>query len=90
MIYGIEGRSLTELIRSFAWLQVLRDNVGFVSVGRIILRKDRIVPSPIPMKTAKEKSQHAFKPAFWFRVSAALLLGSIETTSLSCLVFIAI
>lgn len=55
-----------------------------------MLRKDKIVPFPTHAKTAKEKSQHGFKPAFWLRVSAGLPPGPIQTTSLSCLVFIAI
>ena len=64
--------------------------MGFVSAGRATPRKDKIVASPAPMKTAKEKSQHGFKSAFWLRVSAGLPPGSIQTASLSCLVFIAI
>lgn len=64
--------------------------MGFVLVDRATLRKDRIVAFSSSTKTAKGKSQHGFKPAFWLRVCAGLPPGSIQTVSLSCLIFIAI
>lgn len=60
--------------------------VGFVVMGRAMQRKDRIVSSPAPMETAREKLQYGFELVS----GSGSVPGSIQTPDLSCRVFIVI
>lgn len=60
--------------------------VGFVVMGRAMQRKDRIVSSPAPMETEREKLQYGFELVS----GSGSVPGSIQTPDLSCRVFIVI
>lgn len=69
---------LTEL-PLFCLVPGAQRHVGFVVMGRAMQRKHRIVSSPAPMETAREKPQHGFELVS----GLGSVPGSIQTPGLS-------
>lgn len=69
---------LTEL-PLFCLVPGAQRHVGFVVMGRAMQRKYRIVSSPAPMETAREKPQHRFELVS----GLGSVPGSIQTPGLS-------